>query len=43
MVIINEIQVAIDEMIEPHIQDLVLGLNEEKTAFVLTGNESNCC
>ncbi|MGG7620621.1 hypothetical protein [Bacillus coreaensis] len=40
---INEIQVAIDPHIEDHIGDLILGLNEERTAFVLVGNESDCC
>lgn len=43
VVTINDIQVAIDEMIEDHIEGLILGLNEERTAFVLVGNESDCC
>jgi len=43
VVTINEIQVAIDIMIEDHIEGLILGLNEERNAFVLVGNENDCC
>jgi hypothetical protein len=42
-VTINEIQVAIDPLIEEHIEGLILGISEDRTAFVLVGNENDCC
>jgi len=43
ILLINEIQVAIDPNIEAHAQTLTLDVNQEGKALVLLGNESNCC
>ncbi|MEO2077593.1 MAG: hypothetical protein ABGX20_19845 [Bacillus sp. (in: firmicutes)] len=43
VVTINEIAVAIEVEIEPHIKDLTLDFNQEVNGLVLLGNESNCC
>lgn len=43
ILLINEIQVAIDTNIEAHAQTLTLDVNQEGKALVLLGNESNCC
>jgi Fe-S cluster assembly iron-binding protein IscA len=43
VVTMNEIKVAIDPNIEPHIENLTLDVSEEANGLVLLGNESNCC
>jgi hypothetical protein len=43
IVTINEIQVAIDPVIKPNTEDLILDLSGDKTGLVLLGNTGNCC
>jgi Fe-S cluster assembly iron-binding protein IscA len=43
LVIINEVQVAIDPQIEPYTEGLTLDFNKEVNGLVLLGNESDCC
>jgi hypothetical protein len=40
---INEILVAIDPIIEPNTEDLVLDLSGDKSCLSLLGNTGNCC
>ncbi|WML49713.1 hypothetical protein RCG23_07115 [Neobacillus sp. PS3-34] len=42
---INEIQVAIDPIIEPNTEGLVLDISGEKTrpGLVMLGNTGHCC
>jgi Fe-S cluster assembly iron-binding protein IscA len=43
VLIINEVQVAIESDIEPYTENLTLDFNQEMNGLVLLGNESNCC